>query len=109
MIFLQLIESSEASSLKSWDSVLKYDELVEMMQIGEVFYGFREMMPRFPPTYKRKLHDSGDCGDYSRYEDLVKGYSHTGEDKEVITYMLSLVKFLSLNNDSDDCYGSGGE
>lgn len=53
------------------------------MQVGEVFYGFREMMPRFPPTYKRKLNEAGECGDYTRYDDLVRGYSHTGEDKEV--------------------------
>jgi len=81
---LQLIENCEAASLKAWDNVLKHDELVEMMQIGEVFYGFREMMPRFPPTYKRKLNEYGECGDYSRYEDLVKGYSHTGEDKDEV-------------------------
>lgn len=78
-----MIENCETASLKAWDSVLKHDELVEMMQLGEVFYGFREMMPRFPPTYKRKLNEAGECGDYSRYDDLVRGYSHTGEDKEV--------------------------
>jgi hypothetical protein len=82
---LQLIENCEAASLKAWDEVLKHDELVEMMQIGEVFYGFREMMPRFPPTYKRKLNEAGECSDYTRYEDLVKGYSHTGEDKEEVS------------------------
>jgi hypothetical protein len=71
------------ASLQAWDNVLKHDELVEMMQLGEVFYGFREMLPRFPPTYKRKLNESGECGDYTRYDDLVRGYSHTGEDKEV--------------------------
>ena len=81
--FEQIIENSEAASLKAWDDVLKHDELVEMMQLGEVFYGFREMLPRFPPTYKRKLNEAGECGDYTRYDDLVRGYSHTGEDKEV--------------------------
>mmetsp|Transcript_12130 Transcript_12130/g.18320 ORF Transcript_12130/g.18320 Transcript_12130/m.18320 type:complete len:1126 (+) Transcript_12130:138-3515(+) len=63
-----------------WDSVLKHDEMTEMMNLGEVFFGFKEVPPRFPPTYKRKIGPAGDCGDYTSVSDLVQGFSHTGEE-----------------------------
>ncbi len=78
------LKAAAESAQEAWDAVIKYDEMRLMMDMGEVFYGFYEPPPRFPPTYKRKkgLVD-GDCGDYSSYSELIQGYSHTGEESSV--------------------------
>lgn len=73
--------SAERYAQEAWNNVLQYDEMRYMMDLGEVFYGFDEPPPRFPPSYKRKKGGiDGDCGDYSTFSDLVQGYSHTGEE-----------------------------
>ena len=74
-----LMDAARAAS-EEWDVVLACDEMMEMMSLGEVFYGFKEVPPRFPPTYKRKKGAAGDCGDYSSVSDLIAGYSNTGEE-----------------------------
>jgi hypothetical protein len=75
-----LLRRAEKISASQWDSVIQYDEMIEMMKIGEVFFGFSEVPPRFPPTYKRKKGAAGDCGDYTSFSELVQGFSHTGEE-----------------------------
>ena len=81
---MAILKSAEAASASAWDAVLRNDEMREMMLLGEVFYGFKEPPPRFPPSYKRKKGDvDGDCGDYASYQALVQGYSHTGEENNL--------------------------
>jgi hypothetical protein len=75
-----LLEKAEKVAASHWDAVIQYDEMIEMMKAGEVFFGFSEVAPRFPPTYKRKKGAAGDCGDYTSFSELVQGYSHTGEE-----------------------------
>jgi hypothetical protein len=76
---VKMLEAVERAA-GEWDKVLACDEMIEMMNLGEVFFGFKEVPPRFPPTYKRKKGAAGDCGDYSTVADLISGYSHTGEE-----------------------------
>lgn len=81
---MAILRSAEAASAAAWDAVLRNDEMREMMLLGEVFYGFKEPPPRFPPSYKRKKGSlEGDCGDYASYQALVQGYSHTGEENNL--------------------------
>lgn len=74
------LKTAEQQAASSWDAILQYDEMIKVMASGEVFFGFKEVPPRFPPTYKRKKGAAGDCGDYTSFSDLVQGYSHTGEE-----------------------------
>jgi hypothetical protein len=84
----ELLQRAEKFSASHWDAVIQYDEMIEMMKAGEVFFGFREVPPRFPPTYKRKKGlVAGDCGDYTSFSELVQGYSHTGEEANEVDEM----------------------
>lgn len=83
----ELLVKAENIAASYWDAVIQYDEMIEMMRIGEVFFGFKEVPPRFPPTYKRKKGPAGDCGDYTSFSELVQGYSHTGEEPNELDEM----------------------
>lgn len=78
---IELLRNAEEASAAAWDIVLLQDELKEMMAMGEVYSGFTEPPPRFPPTYKRKKGQlEGSCGDYSELSQVLGGFSHIGEE-----------------------------
>jgi hypothetical protein len=43
-----------------------------------LFFCFEEPMPAFPPSYKRRKYTDADCGDYTVFDTVIKGYSNTG-------------------------------
>jgi hypothetical protein len=76
-----LLQAAEETAMPAWDAVLVLDELCDMMNLGEVYSGFTEPMPRFPPSYKRKVgYDEACCGDYSDIMQVLQGFSHIGEE-----------------------------
>ncbi len=82
---VKLIHQAKMNSRGAWKSVLRADELRSIMDDGDAFYGFDEPMPCFPPSYKRKKGKTeGDCGDYSTFKFIIKGYSHTGYVENIL-------------------------
>jgi hypothetical protein len=76
---IKLIHNAKNNSRGAWKSVLRADELRSIMDDGDAFYCFEEPMPTFPPSYKRRKGDiEADCGDYTEFEKVIKGYSNTG-------------------------------
>lgn len=75
------LQGAAEAAQEAWDIVLLQDELRDMMALGEVYLNFTEPMPRFPPSYKRKLGMvEASCGDYSDAAQVVQGFSHLGEE-----------------------------
>jgi hypothetical protein len=82
---VKLIHQAKVNSRGAWKSVLRADELRSIMDDGDAFFGFDEPMPCFPPSYKRKKGKvEGDCGDYSTFSAIIKGYSHTGYIENIL-------------------------
>jgi hypothetical protein len=104
----ELLLRAEKVSASQWDSVIQYDEMIEMMKAGEVFFGFREVPPRFPPTYKRKKGSAGDCGDYTSFSELVQGYSHTGEEPNELDDLDDSTRSVSSMSSFSDTSLTGG-
>lgn len=77
-----LILRNEATSHEEWMKVFASDEMLHWMKVGKIFYGFKELPIRFPPTYKRKKGISGYCGDYTNYGEVVQGFSNLGDQEE---------------------------
>lgn len=108
-----LLKKAEKVAASNWDAVIQYDEMIEMMKVGEVFFGFSEVPPRFPPTYKRKKGAAGDCGDYTSFSELVQGYSHTGEEANDLEEMddsgrstASMGSLSEIDESSDEIVGT---
>lgn len=78
----QIIQRNEEVSHDEWLKVLASDEMLYWMKAGEIFYGFKEIPIRFPPTYKRKKGYSGYCGDYTNYGEVIQGFSNLGDQEE---------------------------
>lgn len=76
---LKMIHSAKAHARGAWSSVLRADELRSIMDDGDAFFGFEEPMPCFPPSYKRRKGAEADCGDYTDFKQIIRGYSNTGE------------------------------
>jgi hypothetical protein len=82
---VKLIQQAKINSRGAWKSVLRADELRSIMDDGDAFYGFDEPMPSFPPSYKRKKGKvEGACGDYSNFNMIIKGFSHTGYVENIL-------------------------
>lgn len=76
---IKLIHAAKNNARGAWKSVLRADELRSIMDDGDAFYGFEEPMPTFPPSYKRRKGQvDADCGDYTNFDVVIKGYSNTG-------------------------------
>lgn len=75
---IKLIHTSKSQAHGAWKSVLRADELRSIMDDGDAFFGFEEPMPAFPPSYKRRKYGDADCGDYTSFDTVIKGYSNTG-------------------------------
>ncbi len=60
------IPEKEGSTVKSgWNTLMSFDELSQMLGNSVVFTGFAESRIRFPPSYRRKRGEEGECGDYT--------------------------------------------
>ena len=81
---VKLLHQAKLQSRGAWSSLLRADELRSIMDDGDAFYGFEEPMPCFPPSYKRRKGAEADCGDYSEFRMILKGYSNTGEVENML-------------------------
>ena len=66
-----------------WESALAPDELRDLVKQGKIFHNFIEPLPMFPPSYKLRTGESGSCGDFSDYDEMVAGYLINTKDKDV--------------------------
>jgi len=81
---INTLRKAKEASLKQWAEVSKDDELRLIFDDTDHFYGFREPLPCFPPSYKRKTGDAGDCGDYTDAKTAIEGFSNVGDlDEDV--------------------------
>lgn len=82
---VKLIKDALSGSRGAWGSVLRADELRSIMDDGDAFCGFEEPMPCFPPSYKRRKGKvEGDCGDYTDFAGIIRGYSNTGDVENML-------------------------
>jgi hypothetical protein len=81
---VKLLHEAKLQSRGAWSSLLRADELRSIMDDGDAFYGFLEPMPCFPPSYTRRKGIEADCGDYSEFRSILKGYSNTGEVENML-------------------------
>jgi hypothetical protein len=68
--------------MPDWESVLAPDELRDLLKQGKIFHNFIEPLPMFPPSYKLRTGESGGCGDFSDYDEMVAGYLINTKDKD---------------------------
>ena len=55
------------------------------MSHGEIFAGFTEPGggPRFPPSFRRRMGEEGNCGDYGDKGRLLGAYTTNVKEKKV--------------------------
>eukprot|EP01035_Chromulina_nebulosa_P017241 gene17241-22768_t len=110
----KLLLQAKSKSRSHWLSVISADELRMIMEDGDAFLGFYEPFPCFPPSYKRRKGLSGDCGDYTDTNAIVKGFSHTGTEE---IQLFSQNHSISSNNNelingldiSDDSFNQSSD
>jgi len=62
---------------EAWSDFQTMDELSKAMSSQNVFYGFKEAPISFPPSFRRKRGEAGDCGDYSDLAVLNNAFTTT--------------------------------
>ena len=98
---IDILTKARESSKMKWSEVSKDDELRQIFEGTDNFYGFIEPLPCFPPSYKRKTGDAGDCGDYTDPKVIVEGYSNVGDLEDdsgpsINPYLNSSVERITL-------------
>jgi hypothetical protein len=58
-------EKEGANARSGWNTLMSFDELSQMLGNSVVFAGFQESRIRFPPSYRRRRGEEGECGDYT--------------------------------------------
>jgi hypothetical protein len=67
----------------AWNRVLALDELQLVMGESEIFHSFVEPggLPKFPPSFRRKMGAAGECGDYTDAGLLAEAYTTSVKEK----------------------------
>ena len=76
---ISILHKAREASSSQWVEVSKDDELRQLFEDTDHFFGFSEPLPCFPPSYKRKTGDAGSCGDYTDPKVSIEGYSNVGD------------------------------